>query len=60
MPAERPAKISDTQIVAAKATLDSARRLGDPLRIELAESALNDLLDRYSYHGYHSSQRESK
>jgi hypothetical protein len=30
----------------AKAELDMARLYGDPLRIDLAEAALNDLLDR--------------
>jgi hypothetical protein len=31
----------------AKAMLDRARTLGDRLQAELAENAINDILDRY-------------
>lgn len=47
---------SKAQILAAKIALDAARRLGDELRIDLAENTLNDLLDKY--HTYHASQTE--
>lgn len=36
--------------------LDSARRLGDLLKIDLAENTLNDLLDKY--HTYHTNRRD--
>lgn len=42
------------QIIGAKIALDSARRIGDKLHIDLAEDALNSLLD--DYHTYHTSQ----
>ena len=42
-------KISD-----AKADLDSTRKTGDTLRTALAEAALNDLLERYTCHTYHT------
>ena len=32
----------------AKLELDAAKRIGDELKIDLAEAALNNLLDRYS------------
>lgn len=54
--AERRAKVSHEQITAAKMALDSARRLGDLLKIDLAENTLNDLLDRY--HTYHTNRRD--
>lgn len=44
------------QIMAAKLALDAARRMGDALRIDLAEASLNNLLERYSYHTSHTSQ----
>lgn len=44
------------QIIAAKLALDAARRLGDLLKVDLAESTLNNLLDRY--HSYHTQQTE--
>lgn len=36
------------QIQQAKLELDAAKRIGDELKIDLAEAALNNLLDRYS------------
>lgn len=46
------------QIIAAKLALDAARRMGDALKIDLAEGTLNYLLDRY--HTYYTSQRRDK
>ena len=45
-------------IVDAKHMLDLARAEGDALKIDLREAALNDLLQRYSYHSCHESQPE--
>jgi hypothetical protein len=54
-----PAKNKVTeQISGAKTALDAARRFGDQLRIDLAEEALNNLLDRY--HTYHASHRREQ
>lgn len=39
-------KVTTDEITKAKQELDRARRLGDELKIELAQAALNDLLDR--------------
>lgn len=58
MPDKPPAVVTKTQIIAAKEALNAARRLGDALRVELAEDAMNNLLDRYGYHTYHPSQKE--
>lgn len=48
--------VSKAQIIAAKIALDAARRLGDELRVDLAEENMNNLLDRY--HTYHALQTE--
>lgn len=37
----------DVRLSDAYLTLKAARRMGDRLRIELAENAMNDLLDRF-------------
>jgi hypothetical protein len=60
MPAKLLGKVDPlvTQIVAAKAALDVARGMGDLLVIDLAESALNSVLDRY--HTYLTSQRSNQ
>lgn len=50
--------VTEAQITAAKLALDAARRMGDALRIDLAENTLNNLLDRY--HRYHTSQRREQ
>lgn len=52
--------INTKDILVAKDTLDYARLKGDKLKIALCEDALNDLLDRYSYHVCHTSQRREK
>lgn len=39
-------EVTTDDVVHAKAALDQARATGDPLRAELAEAGLNDLLDR--------------
>lgn len=48
----------DAEIADAKRYLDLMRESGDRLKIDLAESVLNDLLDRY--HGYHTSHRRNQ
>ena len=55
-----PAKQQEIRedIAAAKTALDTARLLGDQLRIDLCENTLNNLLDRY--HEYHTSNRRDK
>jgi hypothetical protein len=60
VPVEPHAKVSaiDAQVTAAKLALDAARRIGDTLKMDLAESTLNDLLDRY--HTYHTQQRREQ
>jgi hypothetical protein len=50
--------VSKTQIVSAKIALDAARRMGDALKIDLAEEAMNSLLDKY--HTYHASNRREQ
>ena len=45
---ELPPKTMESAIRKAKTTLDLARSLNDPLRVDLAEAALNDLLERYA------------
>lgn len=52
-PVTRP---GEAEIADAKRYLDFARESGDTLKTDLAESVLNDLLDRY--HTYHTSQSE--
>lgn len=49
MPDDAPAvsRPGEAEIADAKRYLDLMRTVGDPLRIDLAEDALNDLLDRY-------------
>lgn len=46
----------DAEIADAKRYLDLMRETGDQLKIDLAESTLNDLLDRY--HSYHTNRRD--
>lgn len=50
--------ITKADITDALDVLKYARMEGDKLKIALAEASLNDLIDRYSYHGCHGSQPE--
>ena len=40
-------RAGEAEILDCKHYLDLVREEGDPLKIELAEAALNDLLERY-------------
>ena len=51
-------RVTKRDIRVVKDMLDYARAEGDAVKIALFEDTLNDLLDRYTCHTYHSSQTE--
>ena len=51
--------ITTADLADALDALQYARADGDKLKIALYEAALNDLIDRYSYHSCHRSQTET-
>lgn len=53
-------KTFHSKIQIAMDYLKCVRAQGDPLKIDLAENALNDLLERYRCHTCHGSQRKDK
>lgn len=54
VPEVTESEVTGDDIAHAKLNLDLARHGGDRLRIDLAEAALNDLLERFPRHTCHT------